>query len=107
MSTGPVTPTKLDETTLLAALGDPTRWRILEHLATTELCTTHLQQMLDIKQPLMSHHLRVLREAGVVTTQPCGRYTYYRLRPGALDALGHQVSSLAAASYAVPERRSC
>lgn len=92
---------------LLTALGDPTRWRILELLRAAELCTTHLQQDLDLKQPLISHHLRVLREAGLVITEPCGRYTYYRLRPGALDALGGAVGDLAAASHLTPERRPC
>jgi len=102
-----VTPTQVDETVLLAALGDPTRWRILELLRAAELCTTHLQQDLDLKQPLISHHLRVLREAGLVITEPCGRYTYYRLRPGALDALASAVGDLAAASHLTPERRPC
>ena len=93
--------------TLLHALGDPTRWRILQHLATQELCTTHLQELLDTKQPVMSHHLRVLRDAGLVLTEPCGRFTYYRLRPGALDEVAGDLASLASAAHRAPERRSC
>ena len=83
---------------MLAVLGDPLRWRILTLLADTELCTTHLMDLLDAKQTLVSHHLRVLREAGLVATAPCGRFTYYRLRPGALDEVADAVTALAAAS---------
>ena len=108
MSTEPVIPTDVDASpALLHALGDPTRWRILQHLATEELCTTHLQELLDTKQPVMSHHLRVLRDAGLVLTEPCGRFTYYRLRPGALDDAASQLAALASATHRAPERRSC
>ncbi len=55
----------------------------------------------------MSHHLKVLREAELVETSPCGRFTYYRLRPGALDAVRDALSALAEGSHAVPRRRSC
>jgi ArsR family transcriptional regulator len=92
---------------LLAAASDPTRWRILHLLAAEELCTTHLQDELGLKQNLVSHHLRVLREAGLVDTAPCGRFTYYRLRAGALDDLGDAVRSLASAARATPARRAC
>lgn len=92
---------------VLAAASDPTRWCILQLLATEELCTTHLQDELGLKQNLVSHHLRVLREAGLVDTSPCGRFTYYRLRAGALDDLGEAVQSLVGASHATPSRRAC
>jgi ArsR family transcriptional regulator, arsenate/arsenite/antimonite-responsive transcriptional repressor len=92
---------------VLQAVADPTRWAILHHLGRAELCTTHLQDLLDAKQPVMSHHLKVLRASGVVQTEPCGRYTYYRLRPGALDGFCDAVIDLAAASHRVPDRRPC
>jgi ArsR family transcriptional regulator len=92
---------------LLPVVADPTRWRILTLLADSELCTTHLQEMLGAKQTLVSHHMKVLREAGLVDTAPCGRFTYYRLRPGALDVLRDAFGSLADASRAEPRRRSC
>ncbi len=108
MSTAVVRTTDVDASpTLLHALGDPTRWRILQHLASEELCTTHLQELLDTKQPVMSHHLRVLRDAGLVLTEPCGRFTYYRLRPGALDDVAGDLAGLASAAHQAPERRSC
>jgi ArsR family transcriptional regulator len=92
---------------LLSVVADPTRWRILTLLADAELCTTHLQEMLGAKQTLVSHHLKVLRDAGVVDTEPCGRFTYYRLRPGALDGLRDALGGLADASRVEPGRRPC
>jgi ArsR family transcriptional regulator len=97
--------TRVDQ--LLPVVADPTRWRILSLLADSELCTTHLQEMLGAKQTLVSHHMKVLREAGLVDTAPCGRFTYYRLRLGALDVLRDAIGSLADASRAEPRRRSC
>ena len=92
---------------LLTVVADATRWRILTALATEELCTTHLQDVLAAKQTLVSHHLRVLREAGLVQTSPCGRFTYYRLAPGALDDVTAALGGLAAASHRTPARRPC
>ena len=66
---------------LLSIVGDPMRWRIVTLLAAEELCSTHLQAELGAKQTLVSHHMRVLRDAGLVTTAPCGRFSYYRLVP--------------------------
>ncbi len=92
---------------LLSVVADPMRWRIVSLLAGAELCTTHLQDLLGAKQNLVSHHLKVLREAGVVQTAPCGRFTYYRLRPGALDGLAGAFGELAAASHGTVARRPC
>jgi ArsR family transcriptional regulator len=92
---------------LLGVVADPMRWRILTLLADTELCTTHLQDLLGAKQNLVSHHLKVLREGGLVLTEPCGRFTYYRLKPGALDSLLAAVGHLASASHAEVSKRPC
>ncbi|PPK95421.1 ArsR family transcriptional regulator [Kineococcus xinjiangensis] len=92
---------------LLQVVADPVRWRILTLLAGEQLCTTHLQDLLGAKQTLVSHHLKVLREAGLVDTEPCGRFTYYRLRPGALDGLAEVVAGMAAASRGDVDRRAC
>lgn len=92
---------------ILPVVADPMRWQILCLLAEQELCTSHLQELLGAKQTLVSHHLRVLREAGLLRTEPCGRFTYYSLRPGALDGLSGTVADLAAASRREPLRRPC
>jgi len=90
---------------LLRLLADPLRWRIAQLLANEQLCTCHLQEELGAKQTLVSHHLRAMRDAGLVETEPCGRFTYYRLAAGALDAVAAQLGALAAADE--PPKRPC
>ena len=68
------------------ALGDTTRMRILALLARGELCVCDLTAAIDIPQPLLSHHLRILREAGFITARKDGRWSYYALNPERLEA---------------------
>lgn len=83
-------------TELIRVLADPLRLQIVTLLAHETLCTTHLVEETGAKQTNLSNHLRVLREAGVVETEPCGRFTYYKLHPDVLDALAASFSDLAA-----------
>jgi ArsR family transcriptional regulator, arsenate/arsenite/antimonite-responsive transcriptional repressor len=88
------------ETTELSAgqvrlFADPLRLRLVQLLAGEELCTCHLVAATGAKQPTVSHHLRILREAGVVDAEPAGAYTYYRLRPAVLSDLGAAFAALA------------
>ncbi|MFI5772738.1 ArsR/SmtB family transcription factor [Streptomyces sp. NPDC051658] len=93
---------------LIRALGDPLRLRIVTLLARETLCTTHLVEETGAKQTNLSNHLKVLREAGVVDTEPCGRFTYYRLRPEALAGLSEQFAALAeSARAAAGNKRAC
>ncbi len=67
---------------LLAALADPTRLAIVRQLAAdTETCACDFTACCDVAQPTVSHHLRVLREAGVVTSERRGTWIFYRLSP--------------------------
>jgi arsenate reductase len=77
------------------ALADPLRLRIVELLATEQLCVNHLAVELQAPQPLVSHHLKVLREAGLVATDRYRYWTYYRLRPDALLVLAAHLRGLA------------
>jgi DNA-binding transcriptional ArsR family regulator len=70
-----------------AALADGTRRHLLERLATADRSVTDLMAGLDISQAAVSQHLRVLREAGLVTARKEGRHRYYQLRPAALTEL--------------------
>ena len=79
----------------LRVLAEPLRWRIVELLAAEELCVCHLVEMLDASQSLISHHLRVLRDAGLVETERFRYWTYYRLRPDALVLLAQRLETLA------------
>ncbi len=66
---------------LLKALVEPLRWRIIELLAGEELCVCHLVEALEVPQPLVSHHLKVLRDAGVVISERQGTNIVYSLSP--------------------------
>ena len=93
---------------LLRALADPLRARIVDLLADEQLCTCHLVDLTGARQTNISNHLRVLREAGLVESEPAGRYTYYRLRPEALAAVAAQYADLAdRAGRARVNRRPC
>jgi DNA-binding transcriptional ArsR family regulator len=70
-----------------AALADGTRRHLLEDLAASDRTVGELVSGLDISQAAVSQHLRVLREAGLVTAQRDGRHQLYRLKPSALIEL--------------------
>jgi protein-tyrosine-phosphatase/DNA-binding transcriptional ArsR family regulator len=82
------------------ALGDPLRLRIVELLAGEQLCVSHLAAELEAPQPLVSHHLKVLREAGLLATDRYRYWTYYRLRPDALLELATWLRGIAATAPA-------
>lgn len=90
---------------VLKALAEPRRWQIVELLACEELCVCHLAEELDLAQPLVSHHLKVLRDAGLVETEKHRQWTYYRLRPGALDALGERIGAITSCCPGPGERQ--
>ncbi|MFC7844279.1 ArsR/SmtB family transcription factor [Streptomyces sp. NPDC001046] len=96
------------DTDLIRVLADPLRLRIVTLLARETLCTTHLVEETGAKQTNLSNHLKVLREAGVVETEPCGRFTYYRLRPDVIAQLAGQFADLAEqARTAADNKRAC
>ncbi|MEU9086531.1 metalloregulator ArsR/SmtB family transcription factor [Streptomyces sp. NPDC048357] len=98
------------DTDLIRVLADPLRLQIVTLLARETLCTTHLVEETGAKQTNLSNHLKVLREAGVVDTEPCGRYIYYRLRPEVIEVLARQFADLAQTARATAEanlKRSC
>lgn len=82
--------TSLDpEVRLLAALADPTRLAIVRQLAQdVETCACDFTACCDVGQPTVSHHLRVLREAGVVTSERRGQWIFYQLAPDTAERLG-------------------
>ena len=70
------------------ALADPARVAIVNRLAAAgEVCVCDLTAALDLAQPTVSHHLRVLREAGLVESSRRGTWAFYRLVPEAVAAL--------------------
>lgn len=95
-------------TDALKALAEPARWRIVERLADEELCVCHLVEDLGIAQPLVSHHLKVLREAGLVESERFRQWTYYRLVGPAVAEIAVELTALdRAARRAGGRRRPC
>ena len=68
------------------ALGDETRLRVFEQLVSGEQCVADLMESTALGQSLVSHHLRVLRDAGLVTDRREGRWVYYAIAEPALIA---------------------
>jgi ArsR family transcriptional regulator len=76
------------------ALSDETRLRLLELLRAGEQCVCDLTDSLDTGQSRLSFHLKVLKDAGLVTDRREGRWVYYALDLAALDALMDFLSGL-------------
>ena len=75
------------------ALADPTRVAIVNRLAAAdEVCVCDFVAALDLAQPTVSHHLKVLRDAGLVESSRRGTWAYYRLVPDAVGALRDALS---------------
>ncbi|MEX1163389.1 MAG: metalloregulator ArsR/SmtB family transcription factor [Nitriliruptor sp.] len=85
----------VDALDALAVLADPVRRQLLHHLADRDVCTCgNLVDELGVGQPTVSHHLKVLREAGLVVGERCGRYVNYTAVPDRLRDLGAALTAL-------------
>ncbi len=83
---------------LLQAAADPTRLAILRELAASDaVCACDFTACCDVSQPTVSHHLRVLREAGWVTSEKRGTWVYYRLRSEAVERFRHLAAEVSPA----------
>jgi ArsR family transcriptional regulator len=70
------------------ALADPTRVAIVNRLSgADELCVCDLNSAFDLSQPTISHHLKILRDAGLIESTRRGTWAYYRLVPDAVESL--------------------
>ena len=73
---------------LLQALGHPTRLTIVRELTgRDEVCACDFTSCCDVSQPTISHHLRILKEAGVIEAERRGTWIFYRIVPAAADRL--------------------
>ncbi len=80
------------------ALGDPVRLRLVSLIGARqggEVCVCDLTSAFDLTQPTISHHLKILREAGLIDSQRRGTWVYYRLVPAALQRMGELLSAAA------------
>jgi ArsR family transcriptional regulator len=80
---------------LFKALGDPHRLTILATLARAEdeVCVCDFTSGLPLNQPTVSHHLKILRDAGLVNGERRGTWVYYRLAPGSLERIDSALHS--------------
>jgi ArsR family transcriptional regulator, arsenate/arsenite/antimonite-responsive transcriptional repressor len=79
---------------LCRALSDENRLRIVEMLTAGERCVCELTAALDLGQSLLSHHLKTLKDAGLVTDRRDGRWVHYTLNCEALNELGAVLEGL-------------
>ncbi|HEX4289068.1 MAG TPA: metalloregulator ArsR/SmtB family transcription factor [Trebonia sp.] len=81
----------------LRALAHPVRWGILQRLAAEPgICACDFTEFFDVSQPTISVHLKVLREAGLVTSRRVGTTICYSIAPGRLASLGARLTGMAA-----------
>src|ERR1700685_3306812 len=92
LSAGPLSAQEADQVApLLKALADPVRLRLMSLVASHEggeACVCDLNDAFDLSQPTISHHMKVLHEAGLVDRETRGVWVYYKARPQALAAIG-------------------
>lgn len=80
---------------MFKALGDPVRLKLAAQIAAVdEACVCDLTPQFSQSDSTISHHLKVLRDAGLVDSQRRGTWVYYRIRPSALAVLRRVLSSL-------------
>jgi ArsR family transcriptional regulator len=91
LSAGPLTMEQAGQVApLLKALADPVRLRLMSLVASRaggEACVCDLNEAFDLSQPTISHHMKVLHDAGLVDRDKRGVWVYYRARPQALASL--------------------
>jgi ArsR family transcriptional regulator len=92
---------------LFHALSDGTRLAILQRLRFGEQCVCNLTDALDAAQSRLSFHLKVLKDAGLVTDRREGRWMYYTMDTEALAEVGQLVDTLTATPSAAERRDGC
>lgn len=92
---------------IFKALGDENRWRILETLKEGERCACVLLTRMQISQSTLSHHMKVLCDAGLITSRRDGKWTHYSLRPEGIQAAKGLLDGLLTASQQAPSLCAC
>lgn len=91
---------------MFKAIGDPVRLRMMSLVASHaggEACVCDIAESFALSQPTISHHLKVLREAGLLDCERRGTWVYYRIIPAALQ----QLSEVLAPAVGVIEGSAC
>jgi ArsR family transcriptional regulator, arsenate/arsenite/antimonite-responsive transcriptional repressor len=97
-------PTAVEMAAKFKALSDPVRLQLLSSVASHaggEACVCDISAGVEVSQPTVSHHLKVLRDAGLLTSQRRASWVYYAVVPEALESLSELLSAGAQSSAAV------
>src|ERR1700734_939752 len=93
-----------DEIDVLRALAHPGGWGLLQRRAADPgICACDFPEFFDVSQPTISVHLKVLREAGLVTSKRIGTTICYSIAPGQLTSLGARLAQMAATAATADE----
>ena len=76
------------------ALGDDTRWRIVRLVVDRALCVCELSDILGMPQSSVSSHVQIIRKAGLLESERCGKWTYFRIHRKHLPLLTHLIETL-------------
>ena len=103
----PKNPRLNEQVKLLSAIADPTRLRIIEMLsgACDSICVCDITTQFDLGQPTISHHLKVLRDAGLVSWEKRGLWVYYSLNRSAFEEMVGYLSGLLSAAQLAGAQR--
>ena len=103
----PARPDTRNSARLFHALSDETRLSILQRLRMGERCVCDLTDALEAAQSRLSFHLKVLKDAGLVTDRREGRWMYYTLNPDALSEVAELAGALASPPSAAERKNGC
>ena len=97
----------VDAEAVLHALAEPRRIQLLKLLTDEQLCTRDLVTATGMAQPLVSHHLRVLRQSLLVESTVCANLRVYRVRADTLRALGERLATMAERAAVTSDEKPC
>lgn len=97
----------MDNSTVLQALAEPRRIQLLRLLTDRQLCTRDLVTETGMAQPLVSHHLRVLRQSMLVESTVCTNLRVYRVRADTLRVLGERLTGMAERAAVTAHEEPC
>lgn len=85
----------MDHARYFKALGEPIRLQLIQHISQGQNCICHLQNQFSVSQPTLSHHMKILVDAGVVDSQKIGKNVYYTINTSELAKAQNYLSGLA------------
>jgi ArsR family transcriptional regulator len=88
---------------LFHALSDETRVRVVEILTKEKRCACQILERLEISQPTLSHHMRILSDAGLVTVEKRGKWVHYGINESVFDGLKQFVERIGQGNEPIDE----